>query len=207
MKVITVKPEMLKGEIEITEKSMEAGAFFVAGGLIGNDIKCICKDFDFCEKYRLLFNVAEQLGGSVEIFDNGFKVKRGSIMKGGEIDGSEAEEWIPLIALMSAFCKGESRIKGVPLSCRKAMSEIASEFSHLGIKTEVTADGLVINGCQLLKCDGTYVWKNPYLAMTLVMGASRCEGELRVMGTDELKDEKFSDFLEIYNKIAKDKIK
>ncbi len=206
MKVITVIPQMIRGNIEISRDNAWLGVFFILSGAIGNDVECVCTDFDYKKEYGIFFEIVGKSGGVVEYKKSGFSVRCGGNMRGTEHYCSGLEEYLPAIAMMCVFCAGESRIKGILPSERERMNEIASELSHLGAKTEVTADGLVINGCQVLNCDGAYVWRNPYLAMALIIGASRCEGELRILGTEELENDKFSEFIEIYNKIAEEKI-
>ncbi|MBE7011084.1 MAG: hypothetical protein E7415_00210 [Ruminococcaceae bacterium] len=207
MKVLTVIPQMIKGTVEITEKNAELGAFFIVCGAIGNDIRCVCDDFDYRNKYKEFFETVEKIGCEVEYFDDGFKVRKSANMTGKIIEYDDISGNLPAIAILCAFCNGESRIKGIPMSERKNLSGIASELSHLGVKSEITSDGILINGNQILRCDGTYVWNNPYLAMALVVAGSRCEGELRIMGTEEFESDVFNEFMRIYDKLIKESVK
>lgn len=204
MKVLTVKPQMLKGSVILDEKTAMFGVFFIVCGAIGNDIKCVCRGFDYKKMYGQFFDIVGRLGGIVQFEENGFKVRSGSYMKGGIVEYNGPIEYIPALSALCAFCKGESHIKGIPVSDRECLAGISAEFSHLGIRTELTADGILIYGGQVLRGDGTYIWKNPYLAMALVIAGARCEGELRVMGTEELNDNNFDEFMVIYNKLKKE---
>ncbi len=206
MKIITIKPQMIKGSVILSEESLELGVFFIVGGAIGNDIKCICRGFDYGKMYGKIFDIVKQFGGTIEYEEDGFKVRNFANMKGQIIEYNGLREYIPALAVLCVFCKGESRINGIPVSERECLTGISSELSHLGAKTELTSDGILIHGCQILRGDGTYIWKNPYLAMALVVAASRCEGELRIMGTDELTDGKFEEFMEIYDKLIKENL-
>ena len=204
MKVLTVKPQMLKGSVILDEKTAMFGVFFIVCGAIGNDIKCVCRGFDYKKMYGWFFEIVERLGGIVLFEKDGFKVRSGANMKGQIIEYNGAIEYIPALSVMCAFCKGESRIKGISVSDRECLNGISAELSHLGARTELTSDGILINGCQTLRGDGTYIRKNPYLAMALLIAGTRCEGELYVMGTEELKDNKFDEFMEIYNQLIKE---
>lgn len=204
MKVLTIKPKMIKGTAVINKENSDIGVFFLIGGAIGNDIKCICRGFDWKKKYHFYFNLIKTAGGKIFFFDDGFKAEMSAVMKGIEIDFPIYEKSLPAAVLLSVFCSGKSRIKGLAQRDRVIVSDILSEFSHLGARAENTAEGAVIEGVQTLRGDGTYVRKKPYLAMALTIAASRCEGELRIMGTEELCGEEFACFMEIYNKMEKE---
>lgn len=204
MKIITIKPQMIKGNVILTEKNADLGVFFVVGGAIGNDIKCVCNGFDYKKTYGKLFEIVSKIGGTVRFEQDGFRVGNSANMKGQIIECGDFSEYIPALAVLCAFCKGESRIKADYVSARDCLNGISAELSHLGARTELTSDGVLIHGSQTLRGDGTYVWKNPNLAMALIIAGSRCEGELRIMGTDEFKDNKFDEFMEIYNNLVKE---
>ena len=139
------------------------------------------------------------MGGEIEGKEGLLRAKRKANMKGTTIHCKGYEDIIPFIALLCAFCVGESRLTGIKdTKYASLIKGIASEFSHLGIYTEQTADGLVIHGGQVLRGDGAYVWNSAPLAMALLIGASRSEGELRLCGISEIEEDKrFKELLNI----------
>ena len=208
MKLITVIPEMLSGEVELSDLSKDDRFLFLANflvlGAIGNNIRCKgIKSIDSV-KLRRLAGIIENAGAKVEIRNNEISAKQTAVMHGVKIDASGLDDIIPALAVLCAFCRGESRICGVLKQSGKndALSQLAAEFNHLGIEMRPSSDGLVIKGRQTLNGDGTYVWRSSQLAAALTVAASRAEGEVRIMGIDEIEDNKYEKFLKIYQKLT-----
>ncbi len=201
--MITVKPKMLKGEVTLpkTKAGASLGWFFLAAGAIGSSIAVNNLD---TEKSSKIIDIIKKAGGKTEAADNGITVRMTADMKGIDADISDEEELLLPVALLCAFLKGESRITGVKNSYNDLLKGIASEFKHLGIYTEMTSSGLLIQGGQTLRSDGAYAWNNTDLAIALILAASRAEGEVRILGFDE-NDPKFKAFMRLYNKLTKDK--
>ncbi len=202
MDVLTVNPGMLCKTVDFDkfkseeDKDFFASLFLVAGA-IGNEI--VCQNLGFLgDKSSKIIEVIKSVGGEIEERDNFLRAKRNAKMQGAAISCKGYEDILPFIALLCAFCVGESKLTGVKdTKYISLLKGIVSEFSHLGIYTEQTADGLIIHGGQVLRGDGAYVWNSDSLAMALWIGASRSEGELRLCGISRIKDERFEEFLNI----------
>ncbi|MBR2916815.1 MAG: hypothetical protein IKC07_04380 [Clostridia bacterium] len=202
MDLIAVSPKMLSKSIDFNLIKKEEdkdffGSLFLVAGAIGNDITCenLSSLGDLSKRTAEIIKI---VGGEVEERKKSVKARRKAIMQGINISCAGIEEILPFIALLWAFCKGESRLNGVRdtkyISLLKAT---ASEFSHLGIFTEQTSDGLIIHGGQTFAGDGAYVWNSASLAMALLMGAGRSEGEVRIFGIEGICDKRFEDFLKL----------
>ncbi len=211
MDIIRVMPKMLKGVARLPKykKSKEGdfrlGAFFLVLGAIGNDVFCEGLHCESDQKNAQIIDIIKSAGGKIEEKSDGISAKMTACMRGIEVDASEIWEIVPAVSVLCAFCKGESKIKGLS-SCpdKNMIKGIASEFSHLGIETRLISDGILIKGAQTIRGDGTFVWGNAPLAMALLIGASRAEGEVSVMGLDELSDKDFTIFTKIYEQLKGD---
>lgn len=208
MKLIALRPGMLSGEIELSNLNEKerflALANFLVAGAIGNNIKCRGIENINSAKLKRLADIIENTGAEVKKSKNEISAKQTAFMHGTKIDVGGLVDIIPALAVLCAFCRGESRICGVlkRSGVDGVIHGIAAEFNHLGIETQLSPDGLVIKGRQTLNGDGTYVWKSSPLAAALTIAASRAEGEVRIMGTDEIEDGTYERFLQIYEKFT-----
>lgn len=202
MKVITVKPGPLRGTVDIPKLSGEDSfyaAYFLVAGAIGNDIFC-----RGISEGRII-DIIKSAGGEIKYHRDGISARRTAIMHGISVDAGGIEDIIPAVAVLCAFCPGESRIYNASaLKNSEILKGIAAEFSHLGIETALTSDGIVIHGRQVINSDGTYVWNSSTLAAALMIMASRAEGEVRILGTDNLSDDRFDKFMKIYEKLKEE---
>ena len=205
MKVISIRPKMLDGTVEINESSSYFGAFFLVAGAIGNNIYCIWENYNTDKISKRIIEIIKSVGAIIEENKTGILARATANMKGTKIDCSGLDEVLPIVAVLCAFCRGTSRLSGLSgEKHRTVLKNISSELSHLGVRCEMTSDGLLIEGGQTLRGDGAYAWKSSELAIALTVASSRCEGEFRLMGTEELHDDKFLKFMEIYDMIDKE---
>ncbi|MBQ2890913.1 MAG: hypothetical protein IJE44_04635 [Clostridia bacterium] len=195
MDVLTVNPGMLYKTVDFgkfkseEEKDFFASLFLVAGA-IGNEISC--QNIGFLgEKSSKIIEIIKSVGGEIEEKEGLLRAKKNANMRGTNISCTGYEDILPFIALLCAFCIGESRLTGVKNTKYVSLLRgIAAEFSHLGVYTKQTVDGLIIHGGQVLRGDGAYVWNSAPLAMALLVGASRSEGEMRICGVLEIEEDK-----------------
>ncbi len=203
--LITVKPKMLKGQVVLhPQKEIEAfelGAYFLVSGAIGNDIVCKGLDVKKDKKAVKIIDIIKMAGGEVKKTSKEISAKMTGMMKGIEVDVENDEEILPLVAVLCAFLKGESYIRGVKNTQSKLVRGIASEFNHLGIPTKIISQGICISGVQTILNDGAYAWEESSLAIALMLAASRAEGDVRVFGFD-INDAKLEAFVKLYNELS-----
>ena len=195
MDVLTINPGMLRmivdfGKFKSEEEKDFFASLFLVAGAIGNEVSC--QDIGILgEKSSKILEIIKIVGGEIEEKEGFLRAKKNANMRGANISCTGHEDILPFIALLCAFCIGESRLTGIKNTKYVSLLRgIASEFSHLGIYTKQTADGLIIHGGQVLRGDGAYVWNNVPLAMALLIGASRSEGEMRICGILEIEEDK-----------------
>ncbi len=202
MDLITVKPKMLCANIDLNliENDNDRDFFtslFLVAGAIGNNITCSSIDA-LGNLSKKTIEIIKKVGGIIENDKGCIKARRSAIMQGVNINCVGYEEILPFIALLCAFCSGESHLTGVKdTKYSSLLKGIASEFSHLGVLTEQIANGIIIRGRQPFSGDGAYVWNSAEIAMTLIIGASRSEGEIRVFGIEGINNKRFDDFLKL----------
>lgn len=179
---IIIEPGMLKGTVSVPD-DIYAYAMFLMAGAIGNDI--VCKPVKAAQSKVIvsLIDIITMAGGIVKESNGGISARMSGVMKGIDVNLKNAEDILCAVAAFCAFLKGESRIYGIDgVKNQELLKEISSEFNHLGIYTEITADGLFIKGCQVIKSDGAYTWKNAKLALALMIMSCRAEGEVCISG-------------------------
>ena len=196
---IIIKPGMLEGIITAPQ-NIYAYASFLMAGAIGNNI--LCKPADIAENDKIagIINIIEMAGGEVIKTRNGVSARMTSVMEGIEINLKDMEDMLPIVAVLCAFLKGESRIYGINgVKNKERLKELALEFNHLGIYSEVTSDGLFITGSQVIKSDGAYVWSSASFALALMIAASRAEGEVCIFGIKNIQE--IEEYIEYYKQV------
>lgn len=196
---IIIKPGMLEGIITAPQ-NIYAYASFLMAGAIGNNI--LCKPADIAENDKIagIINIIEMAGGEVIKTRNGVSARMTSVMEGIEINLKDMEDMLPIVAVLCAFLKGESRIYGINgVENKERLKEVALEFNHLGVYSEVTSDGLFIKGSQVIKSDGAYVWNSASFALALMIAASRAEGEVCIFGIENIQQ--IEEYIEYYKQV------
>ena len=206
---ITIKPEMLCGtaKIPLIRKKYDSviAAYFLVGGAIGNDILCRGLKIDKSAPEQKIADIIKSAGGKIISTEVGTSAVMTGHMHGVEADAAGLMETLPAIVALLSFCKGESRICNTSDIYRKNpqfIREIEAEFRHLGADITAFSDCIFINGGQVLLSDGANARGNPYLAMAITIAASRCEGEILLYGTENIKNGDFERFYDVYKGIG-----
>ena len=209
MESIAINPEMLYGRAEIPiirgKCDFVTASYFLVGGAIGNDILCSGINLDKVQPEQRIIDIIKAAGGKIISGSDGIKAVMTGVMHGIEADAKGLIKIMPAIVTLLAFCKGESRIYNTSEIYRKNpqfIREIEAEFRHLGVDITAFSDCIFINGRQVLLSDGANARNNPYLAMAITIAASRCEGEILLYGTENIKSSEFTRFCKIYNEMG-----
>lgn len=124
-------------------------------------------------------------------------VKKGTL-KGQIIDASRIPDLVPVISVVAAGAKGETRIIHAERLRLKESDRIATTVSmlrSLGADAEETADGILIRGKDRLPGGTVDSFNDHRIAMSAAVAAGICEGDVSVTGA-ECTDKSFPGFWE-----------
>ena len=187
------------------EGDYSQAAFFLSAGALGCDIRCYGLNRDSLQGDKAIIEILKNAGAKIEIFDDGsIQARRTGQMRPVVIDAREIPDLVPVLAVMCAFCPGESRIiRAGRLRMKESdrLAATASELKHLGLDITEGTDELIIHGQEILYGTTVSAWNDHRIAMALAVAACRCEGEVQITGAKEAVKKSYPDFFEVYQRL------
>lgn len=195
---------------------ISSAAYFIVAGLIVPNSKIILKNVGLNPTRTGILEVAEKMGGNVEILDkrniSGEDVgdiqisysNLNSCTIEGEIIPRLIDE-LPVIAVLATQAKGTTIIKDA-LDLRNKESDrikaVVTELKKIGADIEETPDGFIINGKTNLKGDTEVeTYHDHRLAMSLYVAGLICEKPIAINGF-EWVDISFPEFDRLFNSLS-----
>lgn len=206
-KVFTVKGnQKYKARSYTVEGDFSQAAFFLTAGAIGCDITCTGLKENSLQGDKRIIEVIESTGATVKrVGSNGFKAISSASMHGITVDADEIPDLVPIMAVLLAFCKGESRIinaKRLRMKESDRLAAICSELNALGADITEKEDSLIINGTQVLRGNTVSSHNDHRIAMAAAIAACRCEGEVVIGDAQKSVKKSYPDFFKDYNKLG-----
>lgn len=213
---VTIKKSELEPKtIEICG-DISSAAYFIVAGLIVPNSKIILKNVGLNPTRTGILEVAEKMGGNVEILDKrnisgediGDIQISYSDLKACTIEGEIIPRLIdelPVIAVLATQAKGTTIIKDAQDLRNKESDRIkavVTELKKIGADIEETPDGFIINGKTNLKGDTEVeTYHDHRLAMSLYAAGLICDKPIRINGF-EWVDISFPEFDKLFNSLS-----
>ena len=210
------------GKSELEPKTIEicgdisSAAYFIVAGLIVPNSQIILKNVGLNPTRTGIIEVAEKMGGNVEILDkrniSGEDVGDIQIsysdLKACTIEGEIIPRLIdelPVIAVLATQAKGTTIIKDAQDLRNKESDRIkavVTELKKIGADIEETPDGFIINGKTNLKGNTEVeTYHDHRLAMSLYVAGLICEKPIAINGF-EWVDISFPEFDKLFNSLT-----
>ncbi len=187
------------------EGDYSQAAFFLAAGALGCDVRCRGLRPDSLQGDKKILDILTQIGAKLKMFSDGsVQAYPTANMHGVVIDAREIPDLVPILAVLCAFCKGESRIINAGRLRMKEsdrLAAVSSELSRLGLTVEEGTDSLTIFGQQTLYGETVSAWNDHRIAMALAIAACRCEGVVSITGAAEAVTKSYPDFFQVYQRL------
>lgn len=213
---VTIKKSELEPKtIEICG-DISSAAYFIVAGLIVPNSKIILKNVGLNPTRTGILEVAEKMGGNVEILDKrnisgediGDIQISYSDLKACTIEGEIIPRLIdelPVIAVLATQAKGTTIIKDAQDLRNKESDRIkavVTELKKIGADIEETPDGFIINGKTNLKGDTEVeTYHDHRLAMSLYVAGLICDKPIAINGF-EWVDISFPEFDRLFNSLS-----
>lgn len=168
---------------------LSSAAFPVAAALITqSEITLHNIDMNDAQGDKELLKVFQKMGGKLEIDDRNKRVhvKRGSELKGMEVDINNFVDAITILAVVGCYAEGETRIYNGAVAKQKECNRIrciASELRKMGARISETDDGLLIQKSNLKGAE-VHSYHDHRMAMSLAVAAMGAIGETKISPVD-----------------------
>lgn len=188
------------------EGDFSQAAFFLVAGAIGCDITCTGLKENSLQGDKKILDIIESTGAKIEKTGTSkFRAVQTATMHGITVDADEIPDLVPIMAVLFAFCKGESRIVNagrLRLKESDRLAAIAAELKKMGADIDEGEDFLIIHGKQILNGAEVLSHNDHRIAMAAAIAACRCEGDLAIDGAKKSVKKSYPDFFEDYKKLG-----
>lgn len=178
-------------------------AFWMVAGALGSDISCLGMRLDSLQGDRAIHSILKSMG--IELIEKDtIKAKAGN-SNGAVIDLSQCPDLGPIVTVVAALSKGETRIVNASRLRIKESDRITAmrtELNKLGAKIEETEDGMIIQGVdEFLGGVEVDAWNDHRIAMALAMAATRCKKAITLSGAESVK-KSYPHFWQEYSRVG-----
>ena len=166
-----------------------SATFFLAAGAIGNNKVLNCGlDLEDTQGDKAVVDYLRQMGAEVRILSDGIEIAAKSL-QGCEIDMNATPDALPMMAVLSCYAEGETRLVNVPQARLKETDRIAvmrMELDKMGASIQELPDGLIIHKSDL---HGTSVegHDDHRVVMSLAIAGTFAAGETVIHGAEALE--------------------
>lgn len=185
------------------EGDWSQAAFFLVAGAIGGNITVNGLDMNSTQGDKEIVNVIRNFGGNITVDDNEIRCFGGEL-KGTEIDASDIPDLVPIIAVLAAFAKGKTVIKGAERLRYKESDRIESVVQNLkllGAQVQETTDGMIINGGKKLNSAKLKGFNDHRIVMAFSVAGLYIDGAVEIDDAESI-NKSYPSFFEDYNRLG-----
>lgn len=164
------------------EGDFSQAAFYLVAGALGNDVECLDLNLESLQGDKAIIDIIRRMGGKVEETESGLRAFP-SKTYGAVIDVSECPDVVPVLTVLAALSKGETRIiNAARLRIKECdrLAVITSELKKLGAKIEEHSDSLIIEGVESLSGGEVDSHNDHRIAMAMAMASTRCRENITI---------------------------
>lgn len=183
------------------EGDYSQAAFYLCADALGSDISCNNLDLNSLQGDKECIEILQRMGAELDI--SSMKIL-GNCLNATVIDAAQCPDIIPVLTVVSALSKGETRIiNGERLRIKECdrLKAITSELNKLGANIKELSDGLIINGVEAFKGGEVFSHNDHRIAMSLAIASTRCS-EPMILEAPECVKKSYPSFWEDFRKIG-----
>jgi len=185
------------------EGDWSGGAFLLVAGAIAGSITVRGLDLSSTQADRAVVDAMMNANASIAMEAKGIKIHPGGL-RGFEFDATDCPDLFPPLVALAAYCKGETKIKGVSRLIHKESNRAATlqqEFGKMGVKIELNDEVMLIHGNPPdkgwggLKGAKVHSHHDHRIAMACAVAALKAGGEMVIEEAQAVK-KSYPDFYE-----------
>lgn len=185
------------------EGDWSQGAFFLVAGAIGGNVSVKGLDLNSTQGDKEITEIIRKFGGNISFKDGMINCCSNDI-EGIEIDVENIPDLVPIIAVLGAFAKGKTVIKGAERLRYKESDRIESVVSNLkliGADVEETRDGMIINGGKKLHSAKLKGFNDHRIVMAFSVAGLYIDGGVEIDDAESI-NKSYPSFFEDYNRLG-----
>ncbi len=200
----TVKDEYTKENIGINvEGDWSQAAFFLCAGALCGDLSVLNLDINSTQGDKAIVQYLKAFGADIEILSNSVKVKK-SELHSATINAIDTPDLVPVVAVMSCFAKGETKITGVSRLKFKESDRLLSTtdmIKSLGGDATYTDDVLTVFGSGTLLGGEVDSFNDHRIVMSSAVAGLLCQNDT-IINDAHAVNKSYSDFFNDYNSLG-----
>ncbi len=169
----------LEGASYVVEGDWSGGAFLLVAGAIAGPITIRGLDLISTQADRVIIDALMLANAGVAIEAKGIKIHPAE-MNAFNFDATDCPDLFPPLVALAAYCKGETKIKGVGRLAHKESNRaltLKEEFNKMGVKIELKKDEMIIHGGSEIKGAKVHSHHDHRIAMALAVAALKAKDE------------------------------
>ena len=174
--------------VQTVEGDWSNAAFFLAAGALGGPVRVTGLALGSPQGDRAILDALMAFGAAVEATKDGIAVSP-TPLNGCEIDVGATPDLLPVLAVLGACAKGETRlVNAARLRLKESdrLASVSAMLRALGGSLQELPDALLIRGGTL--AGGVVESCNDHrVAMAAAIASVRCSGEVTILGADAVQ--------------------
>ena len=204
MSNITIQKSNINGTFEAPLIGNYSGDYSFAGAFLARaalDSSVVCENLSASSQQNgiVVLDIIKKFGATVKRSGDTVQVQANKL-KGTVIDISEFSQIAPMIALLSMFATGKTRIKGFE-NCGELQSLIIKNLRLLNVRCEYNSGDLWIWPQKSPDHAVLFANNHPYMALALILISTYTKDSTVIRDVDGLF-KRYPDFLKVFEKLG-----
>jgi 3-phosphoshikimate 1-carboxyvinyltransferase len=182
------------------EGDWSGGAFLLVAGAIAGNIVVKGLDIHSTQADKKIIEALKDCGCKM-LFNNSefsFPPSGDGSWGGFNFDATDCPDLFPPLVALAAYCKGETKIKGVQRLTHKESNRaltLQEEFAKIGLEIILQDDVMIVKGANKIKGATVHSHHDHRIAMACAVAALKADGETIIEEADAI-NKSYPDFYE-----------
>jgi len=162
------------------EGDWSGGAFLLVAGAIAGSITVRGLDLSSTQADKAIMNALMSANAAIATEAKGIQAHPGGL-RGFEFDATDCPDLFPPLVALAAYCKGETKIKGVRRLKHKESNRavtLQDEFDLMGVRIRIEDDIMIIQGGGIVKGADVHSHHDHRIAMACAVAALGANSEM-----------------------------
>jgi len=171
------------------EGDWSGGAFLLVAGVIAGSVKVRGLDLLSTQADKAIVEALMKANASISIDTKGIQLHAGE-MNAFEFDATDCPDLFPPLVALAAYCKGETKLKGVGRLAHKESNRgltLQEEFGKMGVKIDLNGDMMIVHGGKGLKSAVVHSRHDHRIAMACAVAALKADGDVTIEEAQAVK--------------------
>jgi 3-phosphoshikimate 1-carboxyvinyltransferase len=164
------------------ESDWSNGAFLLVAGAIAGPITVRNLDMNSVQGDKAIIDALMSANAGIAVEAKGIKIHP-SPMTSFEFDATDCPDLFPPLVALAAYCKGQTKIKGVGRLTHKESNRavtLQDEFDKMGVAIDLKEDLMIIHGGGVVKGADVHSHHDHRIAMACAVAALKADGKTKI---------------------------